>query len=54
MAKNYTRFKNLSRKQTELQTPKPKESTIQFLLNYSKALSVKKMSNGSFFELMLN
>ncbi|MFP5470854.1 MAG: hypothetical protein ACLGGV_04600 [Bacteroidia bacterium] len=54
MAKIYTRFKNLSRKQRKLQTLKPQESTIQFLLNYSKALSVQKLPNGEFAELMLN
>ncbi|WP_198513458.1 hypothetical protein [Confluentibacter lentus] len=48
MAKNY--FK------TSIETPndlKPKEETINFILNYSKALSVIK-SDKVKFELVLN
>lgn len=48
MAKNYSK--------TSIETPnnlKPKEETINFLLNYSKALSVIK-SDKVKFELVLN
>ncbi len=48
MAKNYTK--------TSIETSndlKPKEETINFLLNYSKALSVLKSAKVE-FELVLN
>ena len=33
---------------------KPREETIQFLLNYSKALEVKKSSSGQEYEFLRN
>lgn len=47
MAKLYTK------KKTQLETLQPKEETVNFLLNYSKALSVIEC-NGLKFESLLN
>ena len=44
--KHSTNFKN--------QNPNPSDFSVNFLLNYSKALSVNKLPSGSFCELMLN
>jgi hypothetical protein len=44
--KHITNFKN--------QTPKPSNFSVNFLLNYSKALSVIPRKNADYFELILN
>jgi hypothetical protein len=44
--KHITNFKN--------QNPKPSDFSVNFLLNYSKALSITKLSNGVYAELVLN
>ncbi|GEM_PF-2179445 len=33
---------------------KPRKETIQFLLNYSKALEVKKLASGEYVEFIRN
>jgi len=42
-----------SKKKTKLETLQPREETVNFLLNYSKALSVINC-NGLKFEALLN
>lgn len=49
MAKNYT--KTFIKPLNDLN---PKDETVSFLLNYSKALSVIKSSGKENFELILN
>ena len=49
MAKNYTKT-SIKR----LNDLNPKEETINFLLNYSKALSVIRSSEKETFEIVLN
>jgi hypothetical protein len=49
MAKNYTKTSI-----EPLNDLNPKEETVSFLLNYSKALSVLKSSDKEIFELVLN
>lgn len=54
MAKIYSQLKHLSRKEKKVSTPKPHQTTVEFLLSYSKALSVNKLNNGTFTEMILN
>jgi len=44
--KHSTNFKN--------QNPNPSDFSVNFLLNYSKALSVTPRKNTDYFELILN
>jgi hypothetical protein len=51
LIKRLTRKRNTNPKN---QDPKPSDFSVNFLLNYSKALSITKLSNGTYAELVLN
>jgi hypothetical protein len=51
LIKRLTRKRNTNPKN---QDPKPSDFSVNFLLNYSKALSITKLSNGAYAELVLN
>ncbi|SHI61243.1 hypothetical protein SAMN05444363_0960 [Flavobacterium terrae] len=48
MAKLYTKKKN------ETQKMLPKQETVDFILNYSKALRIVKTTNNENFEIVVN
>jgi len=54
ITKNESEVKSLLEMENKKQMYSPKQKTIDNILNYSKALSVRKSENIEFIEIVLN